>query len=322
MVNLGGILGFPLLLTVDSVSPQQPVEHQPMQVRFTLVNHSGSAVSGTVSPTNAGGATKSSVATVSNLANGSKFQGLLSFNAPNADEQKVEIGFWRQPPRHPGMEFPPPDVVGDAALDIASVYNIRVDRFRIQNTRSKLKDTDFVGLQLQVNNSPVTDERGNAINWKRMGDVGGGVHEVGLSGFHPITVAFSSKVGINYQILNHGYNLGGLNDFFNAVSSATAQVLGDVFKGTNWSKGDELTRLLNSYQFADCDGVCAIDFILKTGGEMYAGTKRNGILTETRKYPGDNISPQESDLYRSPVGCGASPIYFVDYTIQRLSFPP
>jgi hypothetical protein len=276
--------------------------------------HPKGPVSGVVtSPTGAG------QVNVSNLAPGAQQKGSLDIVAPGAGTGvPIKVEFFVHP-APVGVEFPPADADDTINIDVAGTYLVKVDRFHISKTRSQGDDTDFVGLQVRVNDNPIVDDQGKDIHWRSMHNVNDGNHEVDL-GVGPFTVVSSDRVGINYQVVNHGFNLGGVLAFFDAVSAAAKEALGNIFAGTNWTEADKLTQLINKDQFANCDGMCALDVVLRTGAVMHSDTERGGVFTDTRKYPGNNISPVESDIYTSADGCGASPSYQVTYSIHRLSF--
>src|SRR5215470_10628641 len=80
----GGVVTqlIPFLLSIDNVDPAVPVQGKPVQVSFSLTNHSGSAVSGTVSTSGLfGGQTP-----VTNLASGATFTSSLATVAPKAGQ--------------------------------------------------------------------------------------------------------------------------------------------------------------------------------------------------------------------------------------------
>jgi len=113
-----------------------------------------------------------------------------------------------------------------------------------------------------------------------------------------------------------------VQEFFNKVSGAAAQVLSDVFVGTKWDKGDELTRFINKVQYADCDGYTAVDGIGPLdGARLAAWTSQSGVFTLSMTYPPTNIDPETYDkVYKSADGCGATSKYTVYSTVRRVSF--
>jgi hypothetical protein len=296
-------------LTGDKVTPDKVIEHRPIQIFFTLTNILAGVVSGVVSCPFGG------KRLIRNLAPGASFSSVLVSSAPSAGAAvEIPLDFYEDPPPR-GVEFPGPSVTGGTdPIAIGATYQFSIGQFKILKTRAVHNDTDFVGLQVGI------DGNQSPMHWKDMGDVNDGVH--GVEGLFqgPFEIMPTTTVGMAYTIQNYGYNLGGLKAFFDLVSGSAADVLSAVFQGSDWTQVDSLTKLINNKQFANCDGVTVIDAHSFTGQKLNDMTAGNGFFNEERSYPPDNLSPEQSDLYKSADGCGASSRYTVTYSIERTSF--
>lgn len=333
MVNQAVTL--PFILTIDKVDPETPIEHQPVRIFCKLTNRSGAPVSGNVSSPLGGGRV-----TITDLADRDSITFPLVANAPAAGSSvTIQVDFFKDPPDPPVGEFVQPSTSGFASIDVGGRYSISIDQFEIITTRALHNDTDYVGLQIRVDdqvqfdtanpmndpNQPEQPPKPQPVHWRRMGDVNDGVHVIddpdpGRLVVGPFDVLPKTQVWINYQIQNVGFNLGGLEEFLNKVSAAAAGVLGIIFPGSDWTKAHELTVFINDKQFANCDGVVAMDFVNMDGKQMNDLTSVSGSHSITTTHPGTKISPEEFALYRSADGCGATSEYKVTYTIQRVSF--
>ena len=231
-------LGSPAVtLVIDSITPPSPVEQTQVVVAFTLTNATDSA-------TLSGGISSSWHQTAAVLVdplppNGGARSGSITLIAPKAGYDVLDLWFIESVP---GVEFPPPTAQDETAVDVAGTFVVTIDKIHIDNTRALHDDTDYVNLSLKGGREGV-----NTSTWKRLGDVNNGDHGVGLT-LGPVTLGRKDQLGFSYQVINHGNDLGDVQSFFNKVSSAAAQILGDIFAGTNWSKGDELTQFINKIQ--------------------------------------------------------------------------
>jgi hypothetical protein len=299
---------FVIQLQVDAVTPSAPVEKTQASVSFTLENLSLAATSGAVT-SNWGTA----AVPVPELAAGATFRGSLPVTVPAAGSDQLRLWYTEAVQ---GVEFPGPAAEADTQVAVSGQYSVTVDKVHIDKTRALHNDTDYVNLILKGGKEAAMNTA-----WKRIGDVNDGDHGVALT-LGPATVGPTDALAFAYQVINHGNVLAGVEEFFNKVSGAAAQVLGDIFVGTNWDKGDELTKFINHVQFADCDGYTAVDGIGPLdGGRLAAWTAQSGFFTLKLTYPGTNIDPETYDkLYKSADGCGGTSNYTVFTTIRRTSF--
>jgi hypothetical protein len=293
-------------LTIESVTPTVPIEKGPVSVDFTLFNGTNDPTSGGVWSDWAGNGVQ-----IQNLASGQAARHTLALTAGPAGSDTLSL-YYTVPV--PGVEFPGPTAEADQQVEVAGTYTVSFDSFDIADTRSVHNDTDFVNLAIQVGQGSA-----QMSQWKRIGDVNNGSHAVGIT-LGPVTMRSSDLLGINYQVVNHGFNLGDVNTFFNDVSHATAQILGDIFLGTKWDQGDALTQWINGKQFADCDGYTVIDAIGPLdGGQLSKWTAANGQFTFSPSYPQSNLDPASYDkFYGTSSPCG-TPHYTVHWTVHRTS---
>jgi hypothetical protein len=297
-----------IILSIDSVTPQTPVERTQTVVAFTLVNETVEPTTGAVT-SNWG----TSAASVQGLPPGGTHRGSLSLTTPAAGSDQLRIWYTADVPN---VETPGPVAEADIQVAVAGTYTVTIDKIHIDNTRAVHNDTDYVHLALQGG------KEGTMLSaWKRLGDVNNGDHGVALT-LGPVTLGPTDSLAFAYEVINHGNFLDVVKDFFDKVSGAAAQVLGDIYVGTDWSKGDELTRFINKVQFADCDGYTAVDGIgLLDGARLSAWTSQVGLFQVTLAYPPSNIDPDTYDrLYKSAVGCGSTSKYSVSWTVRRTSF--
>ena len=298
-------------LTIDSITPPSPVEKTQAVVAFTLIN-------ATDAPT-INGAINSSWPQAKPIlvgplaAQGGTYRGTITVLVPKAGSERLELWYTQEVP---GVEFPGPTAQDEATVDVAGSFVVTIDKIHIDNTRAVHNDTDYVNLALSGGR-----EQAKLNAWKRLGDVNNGDHGVGLT-LGPVTLGSKDQLGFSYQVINHGNDLADVQTFFNDVSGAAAQVLSDIFVGTDWSKGDELTRFINSVQFADCDGYVAVDGIGPLdGARLISWTSQAGAFSVPISYPPANIDPVTYDkIYKSATGCGSTSKYTVYWTVQRTSF--
>jgi hypothetical protein len=96
----------------------------------------------------------------------------------------------------------------------------------------------------------------------------------------------------------------------NQLSDGAAKLCTGLFGyAAVWDKLNQFTHWLNDLQFFDCDGVVAADAVSVSADTLETWTRNGAMHRETRRYPGSN----------SPVGCGENPLYFVTWSVARLS---
>jgi hypothetical protein len=189
------------------------------------------------------------------------------------------------------------------------VFNFRLDRFSIENTRARHTDTDHVAVGLKLDGLEYRTQT------RHMGDLNNGTYTV-MMDFNNIIVSLNSTVAaFNYQIVNNGHaSQQALDDALvkgaSKLASLGAKALGDIIlpgSGSIWSEvAGPLVDWLGASLFANCDGVVVADQIVLNGATLVARTA-GGIYSENRFYPGTD----------SPTGCGSNSQYHAAFSISR-----
>jgi hypothetical protein len=303
LLNPGAV--FINILTIESVTPSLAVDKSPITVEFSLSNGTGESTTGWISSN-----WSSNEVQIQNLPTGQAYHGTLSCTA-SADGSDTLRLYYTVPVT--GIEFPGPVAEADQQVEVAVAYTVSFDSFTIADTRAEHNDTDFAFLAIQVGqgSEPLSQ-------WKHIGDVDNGSHTVGIT-LGPVIIKPGDSLGIHYQVINHGYNLGDVETFFDDVSHAAAQVLSDIFIGTKWDQADALTQWINSKEFADCDGYCVIDAIGPLdSGRLSQWTAAHGQFTVPASYPQSDLDPASWDkFYATSWPCG-TPHYTVYWTVHRV----
>lgn len=298
-------------LTIDSITPPSPVEKTQAVVAFTVNNATDhDTIKGAINSS----WVQTTVVPVDPIpAQGGIHRGTITVVVPKAGADRLELFYVEETP---GVEFPGPTAQDEATVDVAGTFVVTIDKIHIDNTRAVHNDTDYVNLAMTGGR-----EQANLNEWKRLGDVNNGDHGVGLT-LGPVTLGSNDQFGFSYQVINHGNDLADVRTFFDDVSGAAAQVLSAIFAGTDWSKGDALTKFINSVQFADCDGYVAVDGIGPLdGARLISWTSQAGAFQVPISYPPVNIDPTTYDkIYKSATGCGSTSNYTVYWTVRRTSF--
>jgi hypothetical protein len=198
-----------------------------------------------------------------------------------------------------------------------ATYTFRLDRFHIDNTRSRHTDTDFVAIGLQVGDQTFPTQT------QAMGDLNNGDYNVGLA-FANVQIDEPTTPAIfNYQIVNAGNAsqpeiIQKLETGVANLASQGATALGDkLAPGTGSIWGEVALKIvtwLGNLLFPDCDGPVAIDQIAVSAdaldqaiGEDASG----GTYSDTRFYPGVD----------SADGCGSNSQYTVTWSVDRVGPP-
>jgi hypothetical protein len=284
-------------LALDSVAPSAPIEHEPMQISFSLTNATQTPVSGFVS-----GPAVYDVQ-VNELQPGDTFTGSLAATAPAAGHDvPVEVDFFRLPLPE-GIDFPLPNAEATTTIDVAARFAVDLESFHVDNTRALHNDTDVVSISAQLGDG--TPLSANAA----MGDVNNGDHKVGLTvGPFDVVPGLLPDLTITFAIVNAGYNEGTLRTVLDDISSATEAALDKAypaFAGV-WFVANELTRFLNRLLTADCDGVVAADKISLSSLALDQVSRTTRVYRESqpRVYPGTD----------SADGCGSNSEYSVTWS--------
>ena len=205
-----------------------------------------------------------------------------------------------------------------------TVFTFTLDSFKITNTRSAHKDTDYVSFTLLVKSA--TGLGTPQTLTKSMGDVDNGTHAVGLR-FSNVILNASDTVTLNYLIVNTGEKNG--DQIKTALESAGAglatkgattggaviggmigtvipiPLLGTLFgalagAGVTWLAGK-----IEGWLHANCDGMVAAGQETLVYKDMVTRTDK-GSFSETTKHPGSD----------SPEGCFSNSMYYVTWSMM------
>jgi hypothetical protein len=205
----------------------------------------------------------------------------------------------------------------------AGAYTFTLDSFRIDNTRSLFKDTDFVSISVAVgNNPPVTSPA------KAMGDLDNGTFKVGAS-IPNVVVQPGQAVAFSYSIVNSGFNQNSIEqDLIKWIGQAAQKAAGAgaaalAALGTDdpnaasianaagsGAGGWAATKLLNII-FADCDGTVAAGDHSFSGAQLAKDTAGSKTMFTTDNNPGTD----------SPTGCGSNSRYEVTWSVHPSNVP-
>lgn len=203
-------------------------------------------------------------------------------------------------------------------------YSFAMDSFRITDTRSAHKDTDYVSISLAVGSAaPITKV-------KAMGDLNNGTFKPGVS-FDNVVVDPTMPVVFNYTIVNNGHSSKAKVE--QALQQAGTQLAQKAAEAASKAIGAEVGSLLGAsigtatvpiagtalgalagwlvgevgtILFANCDGPVAAGVHVFTGAELASMTSGGKVVTQTDHNPGTD----------SPHGCGRNSNYFVTWSVR------
>lgn len=206
-----------------------------------------------------------------------------------------------------------------------ALYQFVLERFHIDNTRSRHDDTDTVTFAV----------RGGAaqtfVQSKLVGDVNNGDHDVGIASPSLYVPTGGKSAVFSYFIYNGA--TGNLqisldDEAGKVIDLYTQQILeggpskdpsveipddpsipdNATFDDTSWVNVLEFAAI-GSLLFPDCDGMVAADVIGRSKGDLDAAIDAaDGMsYTQNRRYPGTD----------SPAGCGSNSDYTVTWSITR-----
>jgi hypothetical protein len=209
-----------------------------------------------------------------------------------------------QPP--PRNEHPIGDA-GTAQLPVQYVYTFTLRSFRITNTRSLHKDTDYVSAVVSVGG-----KRTVTLPPIAMGDLNNGTYTVNAA-LPNVVVGPSEAIDFSYLIVNSGYDQNGAEAALQAAmfsvggiagtaagalaSGGTATIVGAA---AGAGAGTALAKLLA----ADCDGTVAAADHEWSGAALAKQALGKTMTTE------DNDKGTDS-----PTGCGANSQYYVEWSV-------
>jgi hypothetical protein len=177
-------------------------------------------------------------------------------------------------------------------------YVFTVDSFSILNTRSRHTDTDYVSIDVAVDDhvykSPV----------KAMGDLNNGNFVPTLS-VGPISIdSPTAKVVVNYSIINAGH--GDPSQIKQAISTGSGAALKNADIGEPWkSIANAVIDLGSALFFANCDGPVVTDQRTFTGAQIIEMAQPKWAAS--KEFAGTD----------SPSGCGSNSRYIVSWSITR-----
>jgi hypothetical protein len=207
-----------------------------------------------------------------------------------------------------------------------ALYLFVLERFHIDNTRSRHEDTDTVTFGVRAGSSQTL------LQSKFVGDVNNGDHDVSMAS-PPLFIPTGGKPGVFSYLIYNGdtTKLGiSLDDAAGKVidlytqqileggpsQDPSAQIPDDyvgapdnvTFDDPSWVNVLELAAI-GSFFFPDCDGMVAADVIGRSKDDLDAEVNSAGGMsyTQTRRYPGTN----------SPAGCGSNSDYSVTWSVTR-----
>ncbi len=213
---------------------------------------------------------------------------------------------------------------------MSTQYTFRLDNFRIDNTRSRHEDTDFVSVSLAVGARPPQTQS------RAMGDLNNGTFDVGLV-FDNISVADNETAVFTYAIVNSGHTDPSAAE--NILMQATAKVAQVGAQAAATAVGEAIgvaagaaigTAALpvigtalgalagwlvgeaGNLIFTNCDGAVAAGMHPLTGAQLRAATAGGNALQQSDDNPGTD----------SNSGCGSNSQYIVNWSVTFISEIP
>jgi hypothetical protein len=194
------------------------------------------------------------------------------------------------------------------------LYKFTLDTIKIDNTRSRHEDTDYVSVSGAVGDQPTQ----GAV--KALGDLNNGTYPIGLS-VGPLSVE-EPDVGVtfDYIVVNAGHTTWEqVADLLqNAGDNMARAVLGDAAAEMGFAPaqpivGSILTPAaallihgIEELWVADCDGAVAAELAVFKGSQLWA-VAGHEPYTHSTFHPGLD----------SPTGCGSNSRYWATWTIER-----
>jgi hypothetical protein len=203
-----------------------------------------------------------------------------------------------------------------------TVYTFTLNSFKITDTRSVHKDSDYVSVAVAVGaNPPIT------LPAKSMGDLNNGTFAVNLS-IPNVAVPAATVVAFSYSIVNSGHAKDSVSQALQKVVSAAASkaasagagALGGVLGGplgagiatVGTAAAGWVIGKLQDIVFANCDGIVAAGDHVYTGAQLAEKTSGGKVLTVTDDNKGTD----------SAHGCGGNSHYFVTWSIAAHAAAP
>ena len=199
-------------------------------------------------------------------------------------------------------------------------FTFTLDQFKITDTRSRHKDSDYVSFTLMVKTG-ATNGPAHTLKKSMRATVNNGTFKVGLS-FPNVTVEPDQTVVLNYLIVNSGHK--SESEVYSALDTAGSKLatsglvaggaaLGSLIPipglGTILGAvGGWLIGKLGGILDPNCDGTVAAEQLVLSYNDLLAKTAHGNFSHET-KHPGSD----------SADGCGGNSMYYVDWHIEHHS---
>ncbi|HET9893793.1 MAG TPA: hypothetical protein VFQ44_02555 [Streptosporangiaceae bacterium] len=206
-----------------------------------------------------------------------------------------------------------------------ALYQFMLERFHIDNTRSRHEDTDTVAFAVRAGAGQTF------VQSKLVGDVNNGDHNVGVASPALYVPADGKLAVFSYFIYNgdtRNLEISLDDEAGKVIDLYTEQIVeggpsqdpdaeipddpslpdGASFDDTSWVNVLEFAAI-GSLLFPDCDGMVAADVIGRSKSELDAAIDAAGgtSYTQHRRYPGTD----------SPPGCGSNSDYTVTWSVTR-----
>jgi hypothetical protein len=313
-------------LEITGIQPEQPSEGDRIELSFYIDGYAHPIRAGRV----VARIPQGQIIQVQNLPANGHFNGIVQGLAPEYGQQNITIAFYDPDNAIMAGEFEQPNLVAGWDLAVGATYTLTFDNFRVEETRSRDRDTDGMWVSATVGGVGLADVHPRSVfdppdpgilsRWI------GGVEDDDVKAPHPPIEFGPQKVMpdspplvFGYEVVNAGYgNLGERtwHQVTDSLSDVAEKVLDGLYPSLSaaWSAANGFTHILNNLEFADCDGIVVMDHVEMQPQRLADATGRNsptpGHLQETRPYAG----------YNAPDTCGPNSNYYVTWTVRRTSW--
>ena len=181
---------------------------------------------------------------------------------------------------------------------MTTTYTFTVNSFRITDTRSVHKDSDYVAMAVAVGNAaPIT------VPTKSMGDLNNGTFPVNLS-IEKVVVNPTDRVAFHYSITNTGFDKNVVESSLEKAASAAAGAGTKALGPASGAASSVIDKIIG-IPFANCDGVVADGTHIFLGSELATLTAGGKVYSVTDNNKGTD----------SPWGCGSNSQYYTTWSI-------
>lgn len=189
------------------------------------------------------------------------------------------------------------------ALSARHSYTVRLHEMNASRIRAKYNDTIVVMISAKVNGVLLDPA---SYNW---GDHGSGDY------YPELPFSFEANDDDNVEVLvsilnAHDPNGAGAKarDVLNTISDNAEKYVQSVYPlGPVWPAVNSAIHTVNGWFVGGCDGSVAADSILGKGATFRDWTARGTYYGPVQRHDGTN----------SPWYCGATSLYFTQYTVTR-----